>query len=337
MLERFYSLDINYLHPWVATTRIFWPYLLSAIVLTLIVYLLKKPQATGFSLKGFFGFAFPRSVYAHKSAIQDYLYFFINQVVHGFIVVPFIITAPFISGLIYVFLRNHFGEPSLQFVPSFSVNLMISIMAAILADFAQFIAHYCNHRIPFLWNFHKVHHSAEVLTPITVYRAHPVELLINANLIALSTGLVFGISNYFAATPIAMITILKINVVVFLFNLLGSNLRHSHIWIQYPSFLSRLFISPAQHQIHHSVNPAHFNKNYGSVFAVWDGLFKSLYIPKKREQFEIGLNNQEHKKFSNLWRLYGLPFLDNAGLLRKSFFRKSRGLHGSTELDRGAS
>ena len=58
----------------------------------------------------------------------------------------------------------------------------------------------------------------------------------------------------------------------------GANLRHSHVKLKYPSFLEYIFISPHQHQIHHSDNPIHFNKNMGSKLAIWDWLLGTLVL-----------------------------------------------------------
>jgi len=60
----------------------------------------------------------------------------------------------------------------------------------------------------------------------------------------------------------------------FLFNALGANLRHSHIWLSFGS-LERWFISPAQHQIHHSSAEADRDINFGTCLAIWDRLFGS--------------------------------------------------------------
>ena len=52
------------------------------------------------------------------------------------------------------------------------------------------------HRIPALWEFHKVHHSAEVLTPITFYRSHPVDMLVQTVAEALASGIVTSVFLY---------------------------------------------------------------------------------------------------------------------------------------------
>jgi sterol desaturase/sphingolipid hydroxylase (fatty acid hydroxylase superfamily) len=73
--------------------------------------------------------------------------------------------------------------------------------------------------------------------------------------------------------------------------LLLTNLQHSHFWITFPGFWGNIFLSPAHHQVHHSKDPAHFNKNLGSTLAVWDWLFGTLHKPSRhREKLEFGVD-----------------------------------------------
>jgi sterol desaturase/sphingolipid hydroxylase (fatty acid hydroxylase superfamily) len=60
--------------------------------------------------------------------------------------------------------------------------------------------------------------------------------------------------------------------------------------------MGRLLMSPAHHQIHHSRDPAHFNKNLGSCLALWDWMFGTLYIPAaEREPLDFGVEpDREH-------------------------------------------
>ena len=75
--------------------------------------------------------------------------------------------------------------------------------------------------------------------------------------------------------------------------MLGANLRHSHLWFSYGRFLEHIFISPAQHQIHHSNDKMHYETNYGVVLSVWDWAFGSLYIAStKSQRLSFGLDEQ---------------------------------------------
>ena len=68
------------------------------------------------------------------------------------------------------------------------------------------------------------------------------------------------------------------------------HLQHTHVWIVFRGALGRVFLSPAHHQIHHSTDPAHFNKNLGSCLALWDWIFGTLHMPaKEREKLQFGV------------------------------------------------
>ena len=175
-------------------------------------------------------------------------------------------------------------------------------------DGAGFIAHYLQHKVPVLWEFHKVHHSAEVLTPITAYRIHPVGQILTGIIAGVLVGVVQGAFGYFYGDRVGLITLMQVNIVLFVFYVGGYNLRHSHIWLSYPRWLSHILISPAQHQIHHSADPKHFNKNLALIFAFWDYLAGTLYVPSTREDLTYGLYNDEHKAFDGVFNLYFLPF-----------------------------
>jgi len=74
------------------------------------------------------------------------------------------------------------------------------------------------------------------------------------------------------------------------------------VWLDYGP-LSYIFISPAQHQIHHSRLPEHRDKNCGFAFAFWDALFGTLYVPKDREVFPMGLGDGTDGEWYSIWRM----------------------------------
>ncbi len=92
------------------------------------------------------------------------------------------------------------------------------------------------------------------------------------------------------------------------FNITGAALRHSNIWLSYGPILSRIIISPAQHQIHHSTDEKHFNKNYGEMFALWDWMFGTLYVPKEREILHFGYEKNAKPIHNNIVNAYVEPF-----------------------------
>jgi sterol desaturase/sphingolipid hydroxylase (fatty acid hydroxylase superfamily) len=123
--------------------------------------------------------------------------------------------------------------------------------------------------VPLLWRFHAIHHSAEVLTPLTLYRVHFIELFINSCRSLLVIGGVSSAFIYVFDDSISLLQVMGVSVFTMLFNLAGANLRHSHVWVGF-GIAEHWFISPAQHQIHHSTKPVHRNCNFGAILAIWD-------------------------------------------------------------------
>ena len=172
---------------------------------------------------------------------------------------------------------------------------MLQLLAS---ELAYWFAHYCFHKIPALWEFHKVHHSAEVMTTLTELRQHPVEIIAFMNLIGLSTGIVFGVMTYAFGPGVRPFTLLNGNILLMAFLVTYGHLRHSHMWIAFTGFAGRILQSPAHHQLHHSANPIHYDRNLGFALAVWDWAFGTLVIPERtRQQIVFGVGGGRRLPF----------------------------------------
>ena len=146
-------------------------------------------------------------------------------------------------------------------------------------DLGFFVDHTLKHRIPALWELHKAHHSAEVLTPLVNFRVHPLDSLILANNLSLFIGAIGGAAQYVLGRRAVSFTLFDQNVLMLLYIYLTAQLQHTEIWIPFTGFWGRMFMSPAHHQLHHSADPAHFNCNMGASLAIWDWLAGSLRMP----------------------------------------------------------
>jgi sterol desaturase/sphingolipid hydroxylase (fatty acid hydroxylase superfamily) len=164
------------------------------------------------------------------------------------------------------------------------------------------------HKVPFLWEFHKIHHSATTLNPITQYRLHPVELILNNLSYFVVSAILMGVGDYFYQGVINQAVYAEVNIFAMLFLFWGSNLRHSHVKLRYFNFVERLVISPFQHQIHHSNNPAHFDKNLGAKFALWDWLFGTLIRSEKQKTLRFGLGSKESSHYDTFLKTLYQPF-----------------------------
>jgi sterol desaturase/sphingolipid hydroxylase (fatty acid hydroxylase superfamily) len=149
-------------------------------------------------------------------------------------------------------------------------------------EFGYYLDHYLKHKIPFLWAFHKTHHSAEVLTPLTVFRVHPVDTLIFVNIITACMAASYSVFTWATGQRVSLYTLDGANIITVAGFFTLSQLQHSQFWIPFRGWAGRLLLSPAHHQIHHSNNSRHFDRNLGSFLAVFDWAFGTLCIPEAR-------------------------------------------------------
>ncbi len=268
--------------------RLYYAYLLAAICIGLIfLCLVQSPKKTFLqNLKSIFD----KNIWLHKSSLLDIKLIFTNSLIKGFLILPWAISSITIATFIIKSFRFFFGEsPSLHF-SDLSVAVLFTAISYLISDFFRFYFHYLLHKFAFLWEIHKVHHSAIVMTPLTVHRAHPIESIISTLRNALSTGMASGIFIYLFANQVTGFDIIGVNVFGFLFNIIGSNLRHSHIRLSYGP-LEYLFLSPAQHQIHHGASPKHHHKNMGIGLSLWDQIWGTFHIEKKYKKIDFGLEH----------------------------------------------
>ena len=260
------------------------------------------------------------SIWWSESSKADYKLLLINRLVM-MLLAPALLTQVALATLIFQYLHSIIDTRPTpgSLLPDWAVMCAFTLVFFLLDDFARYFTHRLMHRWRWLWAFHKVHHSARTMTPLTVLRTHPVEGVIFSLRSALVQGVCIGTFLFGFGHQVDLITVLGVNVVVFAFNVAGANLRHSHISIGYWKPLERFLISPAQHQIHHSVEPRHFNKNYGAMLAIWDWLGGSLHHSEPDTELQFGLQKEVSDNEHSLKTLYLTPFKESVVALRKAW------------------
>ena len=298
--------------------RVFVGYLFLALLIAFVWLLVIKRS----SLRSAFAAIFDKRVFFSRSSTADYKIFVINRVVTLFIS-PLLLTQLAIATTIWFalhevdFLRaGQFADANKAVVVGlFSVTLFIA------DDLTKYLMHRWMHRWPMLWAIHKVHHSATTLTPVTVYRVHPLEGVLYGLRSAVAQGVTMSVFVFLFGGAVDLYTVVGVNVLVFIFHVTGSNLRHSHIQISYWPWLERLFISPAQHQIHHSVAVEHHDKNFGAALAIWDWAFGSLHLSEPERRLTFGLDAKENADDANLTSIYLRPFVEIGSIARRFVLR----------------
>lgn len=175
------------------------------------------------------------------------------------------------------------------------VKLFISVA---LYDVTAYWIHRATHKIPLLWRFHRVHHSDTTMDSSTVFRFHPIELI-----------LVFGIGNIVTAalfgTDVFSMALYYFILYLFFF-IEHANLKYPR-WLN--STLGLIFVMPDHHRVHHQQDQFYTDSNYADIFIIWDrifGTFKMMPV----EQMKYGLLEFDEDSKQTFLYLIKSPFLN---------------------------
>lgn len=288
-----------------------------ALAFTVLFYIdARQKRGRRISVVSFFKSIFPARIIWHPSSRLDVRLWIANTIVFASAYGMFAVGSLLWRNATTSLMTSVFGLHEPGGWPIWAILATVTLFELLAYEFGYWISHYLFHAIPVLWEFHKVHHSAEVLTTLTEMRTHPVEIIFFMNVIGFCTGVVFGAMTYIFGSGVRPFTLLNANIVLMLFIVTIGHLRHSHMWIAFTGLAGRLFQSPAHHQIHHSDQPRHFNKNLGFALAVWDWLFGTLYVPEQYEKITFGVG-ADHVRFDTLLKSFVLPFSHSANHLMR--------------------
>ncbi|TVZ56828.1 sterol desaturase/sphingolipid hydroxylase (fatty acid hydroxylase superfamily) [Lutibacter sp. Hel_I_33_5] len=149
----------------------------------------------------------------------------------------------------------------------------------LVRDFIQYFIHRLLHKVPFLWNFHKVHHSVKEMGFAAHLRFHWMETVVYRTLEYIPLALIgFGIDDF---------------ILVHLFTLTWGHFNHSNTNISLGVF-KYIFNNPKMHIWHHSKEiPNKTGVNFGLTLSLWDYLFKTDYIPSDGKNIELGFDDDD--------------------------------------------
>ncbi len=152
----------------------------------------------------------------------------------------------------------------------------------IVADFIQWNVHRMLHRIPLLWEFHKVHHSVKEMGFAAHLRFHWMETIVYKTLQYIPLAMIgFGIDDF---------------LLVHLFTILIGHLNHANLnWNYGP--LKYVFNNPRMHIWHHArelPEKHRYGVNFGLSLSVWDYVFGTAHIPHEGPHIELGFEDDEN-------------------------------------------
>ncbi len=165
-------------------------------------------------------------------------------------------------------------------VGSWSIWVQLLVLF-VVRDFIHWNVHRLLHRVPWLWNFHKVHHSVEEMGFAAHLRYHWMENVVYKTLEYIPLALIgFGINEF---------------IIVHLFTVVVGHFNHSNLRLPLGP-LKFLFNNPQMHIWHHArdLPSSHrYGMNFGLTLSVWDYIFRTAYIPRDGRDIPLGFHDMK--------------------------------------------
>lgn len=170
--------------------------------------------------------------------------------------------------------------------------LVLPVLDALL-----YFWHQANHRFPFLWRFHRVHHSDPDMDATTAFRFHFGEYILSGFLSAVQLVIVGPQIELLLAYELLVTLVVPLH---------HSNWNWGKRW---EPLLSRLIVTPGIHAVHHSNTARDTDSNYSTIFSVWDPLFGTSRPARAPSTMTIGSPDlADPKQVVRLFQCLTLPF-----------------------------
>lgn len=156
------------------------------------------------------------------------------------------------------------------------------LLMFLIQDFTHWNVHRLLHRVPFLWKFHKVHHSVKEMGFAAHLRFHWMESIIYKSITFIPLLFIgFGIDDFFY---------------LHIFTIIWGHYNHTNMNIPLGPF-KYIFNNPQMHLWHHAkAMPEGYKNgvNFGLTLSIWDYLFKTNYQPHDQGDIELGFDHDEN-------------------------------------------
>ncbi len=173
------------------------------------------------------------------------------------------------------------------------------LLAFVILDYWTYWWHRLLHKVPFLWNFHQVHHSDPTMDVSTAYRFHFGEIFLSS----------------FLRIPFIFFLGLELWEIVLFDTLIFINIQIHHANISFHNKIDSIFslflTSPKMHKIHHSIKAQEHNSNFTFFLSIWDHLHGTYKTSNFPELIKFGLPNHSTTKKQTIYSLITSPFRRN--------------------------
>lgn len=172
-----------------------------------------------------------------------------------------------------------------------------AVLGIVALDLFGYFSHVLLHKSWLGWQFHRVHHSENVVDVTTTFRQHPGETVWRL-LWQLAAIIVFGIP-------------LWIVIAYLILSALNAQLEHANIKLnsRLDSFLRLAVVTPHMHKAHHSRDQRETDSNYSNIFSFWDRLFGTYTAEVDFRKLRYGVDGFDIKERQTLCGLLKMPFV----------------------------
>jgi sterol desaturase/sphingolipid hydroxylase (fatty acid hydroxylase superfamily) len=190
--------------------------------------------------------------------------------------------------------KEEFGLFNLINIP-FWIKLIIGYL---IIDIWMYTWHVINHKVKFLWLFHRMHHTDLNMDATSAIRFHPIEIIIST-ILRFSLLLLLGINPF-----IIIIYDMVLNT--------STVFHHSNINLseKIDDLLRIVIVTPNMHRVHHSQNQYETDSNYSTTLSIWDRIFKTHIKRVYPMQIMLGLKEFEGNKWQGFIGMLITPFIN---------------------------
>jgi len=225
-----------------------------------------------------------------------------KKINHAFLNIFFTTTTAIIGfGFAFLLLKStlYVGGEQIGIIHIFNLPIWADvIISLLLLDLiGAYLVHFIQHKVPWMWKFHLVHHSDMNVDVTTGLRHHPGETVFR---------IIFTIIGVFVSgASIGMVMLYQSLSVLF------AHITHANISIpkKIDAILSYVLVTPNMHKIHHHYKMPLTDSNYGNIFSIWDRLFNTFSFINKQKSVVYGIDTYMDKsETNNLGTLLSIPF-----------------------------
>ena len=175
------------------------------------------------------------------------------------------------------------------------VEVIISLL--ILDLVGAYLVHFVEHKVPWMWKFHVIHHSDKNVDVTTGLRHHPGETVFRILFTILGV--------YVSGASIGIVMLYQSLSVLF------AHITHANISLpqNLDRIISYLFVTPNMHKVHHHYKQPLTDSNYGNIFSIWDRIFGTYTFVNDSKSLVYGIDTHiNDSKIDSFTNLLLIPF-----------------------------